>query len=597
MLAVSLDNVLERTWKEPSPYRTMNVKEIFFVVICSYSTVIHATSIKSQESLYAQEDLILLSFNDLPLCKDRSYARVCITGNDDKNNIKPDQKILDLDTKDNSTTITNHTPEEKDIIHTEDESPIQNIEIDQLEENETNNIDKHITAPSSVIEHIENKVMDSEYINLSQDGYTDTDPTTDLSYIDELSDNTSYELETNLILFKEDLDPSTKTVDDDHSELWAHLNISSNLLLGNSYVMNIEGNISYSTYHHMFRGSFREPHTKDTYPAYLDLDVISITHEGDDFDFLAGKEKISIGLSEIYSPTNRFGIANAVNPQHINEMGLIQARYKYYIEDDIFSMFVIPYEEHAPTPDPTSRWLGTTGDTDFISISGLPTGYSIKDGYHSTTFENAGYLVSYEGIREGYDFFTILHHGPSAYPVLIRDDLVFTKEYPISTSIGGGISAVYDEWKLYSEAIYQTTEHDADQDFLKYVVGASYKETEFANSVGIDEIQPIIEYAGEEIIEEQNNSKYYTDSKNARPFRDSVITQIQITFNDDWLGSLHGTKNLDNKDYSFGSGLEYSYNDNLKFYLMGTFYHGKDETAYGRWRQNDNLELGFNYKF
>jgi len=575
----------------------MNVKEIFFVVICSYSTVIHATSIKSQESLYAQEDLILLSFNDLPLCKDRSYARVCITGNDDKNNIKPDQKILDLDTKDNSTTITNHTPEEKDIIHTEDESPIQNIEIDQLEENETNNIDKHITAPSSVIEHIENKVMDSEYINLSQDGYTDTDPTTDLSYIDELSDNTSYELETNLILFKEDLDPSTKTVDDDHSELWAHLNISSNLLLGNSYVMNIEGNISYSTYHHMFRGSFREPHTKDTYPAYLDLDVISITHEGDDFDFLAGKEKISIGLSEIYSPTNRFGIANAVNPQHINEMGLIQARYKYYIEDDIFSMFVIPYEEHAPTPDPTSRWLGTTGDTDFISISGLPTGYSIKDGYHSTTFENAGYLVSYEGIREGYDFFTILHHGPSAYPVLIRDDLVFTKEYPISTSIGGGISAVYDEWKLYSEAIYQTTEHDADQDFLKYVVGASYKETEFANSVGIDEIQPIIEYAGEEIIEEQNNSKYYTDSKNARPFRDSVITQIQITFNDDWLGSLHGTKNLDNKDYSFGSGLEYSYNDNLKFYLMGTFYHGKDETAYGRWRQNDNLELGFNYKF
>ena len=278
-------------------------------------------------------------------------------------------------------------------------------------------------------------------------------------------------------------------------------------------------------------------------------------------------------------------------------MGLIQARYKYYIEDDIFSMFVIPYEEHAPTPDPTSRWLGTTGDTDFISISGLPTGYSIKDGYHSTTFENAGYLVSYEGIREGYDFFTILHHGPSAYPVLIRDDLVFTKEYPISTSIGGGISAVYDEWKLYSEAIYQTTEHDADQDFLKYVVGASYKETEFANSVGIDEIQPIIEYAGEEIIEEQNNSKYYTDSKNARPFRDSVITQIQITFNDDWLGSLHGTKNLDNKDYSFGSGLEYSYNDNLKFYLMGTFYHGKDETAYGRWRQNDNLELGFNYKF
>ena len=590
MLAASLDNDLERPCRGLNSYRIMNVKYLFFVVICSCSTIIHAASTKNQGSLYAQEELVLLSFNDLPLCKDRSYARVCITGNDDviKGNTESDKKTLGSETKKITTIITNENPSKENIIHAGDESPTQAIETEQLEANTTNNIIEHITTPSSIIEHIENKdedeTVDSEQMDLSQNGYAETNSNTDLSYIDKLSENTSYELETNLILFKEDLDPSTKTVDDDHSELWAHLNISSNLLLGNSYVMNIEGNISYSTYHHMFRGSFREPHTKDTYPAYLDLDVISITHEGDDFDFLVGKEKISIGLSEIYSPTNRFGIANAVNPQHINEMGLIQARYKYYIEYDVFSMFVIPYEEHPPTPDPTSRWLGTTGDTDFISISGLPTGYSIKDGYHSTTFKNAGYLASYEGIREGYDFFAILHHGPSAYPVLIRDDLVFTKEYPISTSVGGGISAVYDEWKLYSEAIYQTTEHDADQDFFKYVVGASYRETEFANSMGIDEIQPIIEYAGEEIIEDQNNSKYYTDSKNARPLRDSVITQIQFTLNDDWLASLHGTKNLDNKDYSFGSGIEYSYNDNLKLYLAGTFYHGKDETAYGRCR-------------
>lgn len=579
----------------------MNVKKILLLALypCyATSNVLPLDIEKHHLSLYAQEELILLAFNDLPLCKDRSYARVCITVDDttEKDNKRIDQATPNS-ARDRTAKKINQSPsptKESKAERTKTQQT-QEMGVGQQAIDGPDNILEEKSAPPHVTEHIEDDNINLEGMDLYQDSTTDHD--TEHSYMNELSENMSYELETNIILFKEDLDPSTKTVDDDHSELWARLNISSNLFIDDSFAINLEGNISYSTYHHMFRGSFREPHTKETYPAYIDLDVITVMHEGDDFDLLAGKDKVSIGLSEIYSPTNRFGIANGVNPQHTNDMGLIQARYRYYIDDDIFSIFFIPYEEHPPTPDPTSRWLGTTGDADFISISGLPTGYSIKDGYHSTNLANAGYLSIYEGIREGYDFFTILHHGPSSYPVLVRDGLVFTKEYPISTSIGGGISAVYDEWKLYSEAIYQKTEHDADQDFLKYVVGASYKETEFANSIGIDEIQPIIEYAGEEIIEEQNNSKYYSNSENARPLRDSVITQVQITFNDEWLASIHGTKNLDNKDYSFGSGLEYSYNDNLKFYMVGTFYHGKDETAYGRWRQNDNLELGFNYKF
>ena len=547
-------------------------------------------SIKQSRSKGAPETI--LSFNDLPLCRDRSYARVCIIIDDGVQSIQV--------RKNNSDSISNiKTIDRPGHISINQKGTTE--ETDLRSQNHTDKPLSTITGQTTIgINHEEYATEKQAIDSILQDDDLHIElpesPDSSNTPAEQLQLNTSFEFENYLTIFYDSVEQSTNT-DNDTAQFWSHLTISSNAMLNDHVILNLEGNISYSTYDHMLHGSFREPHTTKTYPAYIDTDVLSLIFEYDEHDFLVGKDKISIGLSEIYSPINRFGISNAVNPQHLKEMGVLQGRYRLYIDDDIFSILIIPYEEHPPAPDPSSRWLGTTGDADFISVSGLPTGYSIKDGYHSVNLRNAGYLATYDGMREGYDFMGMIHHGPSAYPVLVRDGLVFTKEYPISTSIGGAITAVYDAWKLYSEAIYQQTEHNADQNFVKYVVGVSYKETEFSNSIGIDEIQPIIEYSGEDILEEQDNPKYFTDSKNARLLNDSVIAQIQLTFNEKWQASIHSTKNLEHKDYSFGAGVKYAQSDNLKFYISGSYYHGSSDTAYGRWKQNDNLELGFNYQF
>ncbi|MDZ7642107.1 MAG: hypothetical protein U5J62_08815 [Desulfurivibrio sp.] len=168
----------------------------------------------------------------------------------------------------------------------------------------------------------------------------------------------------------------------------------------------------------------------------------------------------------------------------------------------------------------------------------------------------------------------------------------------MALSAGGGISLVHGAWKYYGEAIHQRTQSDADQDFLKYVAGFSYRETKLANRFfGFDEIQPVIEYAGEWIASEQKEDGYLTNSKEARPGKNSLIFRLNILHNDTWSYSLHGTRNLEDNDYALGVGVEYKYNDNLSFTMTAQSYDGDDDTQFGRWRRNDNLELGVKYIF
>ena len=56
-------------------------------------------------------------------------------------------------------------------------------------------------------------------------------------------------------------------------------------------------------------------------------------------------------------------------------------------------------------------------------------------------------------------------------------------------------------------------------------------------------------------------------------------------------------KNLKDRDYVMSLGGNYQYSDNLSLCAQYYYFYGKDQTAFGLWRNNTNLELGVKYSY
>lgn len=387
----------------------------------------------------------------------------------------------------------------------------------------------------------------------------------------------------------------SRPIDNKDGQLWSRLTVESRAFFGETMSLEFEGYLAWTTHSGEYNSFWHHPdYNALDRPGEGDITLLNVTHQSDGYALTVGKAMLDIGLAEIFSPTDRFNPVNAAYPQQPRADGFWQARLDWYLEQDMLAFIYTPYEEHGWMPHPGSRWYGG-GDPDFFKLP-IPAGFSVTDagGVH-----NPGYMVLYEGVRSGGDFFLFAHHGPSVYPVLRSPSglaLTYGKEYPVALSTGGGVSRVSGAWKYYGEVIHQRTRGGADQDFFKYVAGFSYRETRLANKLGLDEIQPIVEYAGEWVTSSQKDG-YLVDSSEARPGRNTLIFSLHLLHNEKWSYSLHGTRNLTKDDYALGAGAEYKHNDNLSFTMTVRSYSGKEDTQFGRWRRNDNLALGIRYVF
>ena len=138
---------------------------------------------------------------------------------------------------------------------------------------------------------------------------------------------------------------------------------------------------------------------------------------------------------------------------------------------------------------------------------------------------------------------------------------------------------------------------DEDEDFLKYVLGVSYRETNFAALLGLEEISPYFEYGGEIVFEPQLATNFIINSKNSRPMRNSVNLKIDFRQNNEFTYIFGITHNISTNDNLVMGLVEYKYNDNLKFQLERRQFSGSDNTQFGRWKENDFIGLNIQYKF
>lgn len=420
--------------------------------------------------------------------------------------------------------------------------------------------------------------------------------------------NATYQSEAVVTAFREKPDdPENKGIEDEQIEGWSHLSMDSNSFIGDYWSFGLGLEAIASTYHGGEQGLFTAPGQGDGQGKYVDLSRLTLQYLGDTTEILIGKDTIPMGVAEIYSPSDLYNSSNLINPQQSTDFGIWQARTDFYLGSDRLTAIVMPLTESGPSASELSRWYarGSSG-SDFaaLNLPALPGGMTadVKDaGYDNDDPGNWGYMLEYKGTATGIDYFGSAYTGPSPYPVLKNPPPgqlgPFLVEYPRANILSAGAALTHESWKFYGEAVGYWSAHEKDDDVARMMIGTKYRETTFANSIGFNEITPIIEFDKEWRLDEQSHPDYTTSSADARPNPENVIAAITVTVNDEWKFGGAYNRSIRDQDSLTRLFVRYDPTDNLWMSLTAMDFHGGDGTVFGRYRRNDNIAFKVHYSF
>ena len=402
-------------------------------------------------------------------------------------------------------------------------------------------------------------------------------------------------------------DPDNKGIEDDKIEGWSHLSMESNSFIGDYWSFGLGLDAIASTYKGGEKGVFTAPGKGEGQGRYVDLNRLTLSYLGDDAEILIGKDNIPMGVGEIYSPADLYGNSNLVDPQQSVDFGVWQARTDIYVGSDRLTFIVMPLNESGPSAQEGSRWYasGASGaEFTTFTLPGVPSGLTAttkEAGYNNDDPGNWGYLAEYKGTATGFDYFATAYSGPTPYAVLKNptptQPNLFTVEHPRVNITSGGAAFTEGSWKFYGEGVGYWAQHGKDDDIARMMLGAKYRETRFANSIGFNEITPIVEFNKEWRLQKQSHPDYAASSEDIRPNPENIIAALTVTVNDEWKFGGAYDRSIRDRDSLTRLFVRYEPTDNLWMSLTAMDFHGDEDTTFGRYRRNDNVALKVHYSF
>ena len=415
--------------------------------------------------------------------------------------------------------------------------------------------------------------------------------------LSELADNARFSAKARLDWHYDDY-PEGSARDDTDFEGTVRLGAASDAFVGERGLLRLDLVAWATTIEDSLQGVFAEPGIEEYQVRYIDARVLAYAHETDWGELVGGKDLISLGANELYSPTDVYGGSAAFHPLEAEEDGVWQAGAHYFLGNDTLTYRLLPFHERQAGPGGRNRWVGSGGSDLFFALPPGVAAATLGERYRDASPDNWSHLLTFDAARTGYDYFVLAHRGVSPYPVVRGTNAEAEVVFPDATSLGGGVSAVSGAWKLTGEAIAHIADAQRDDDLLRYAGGVSYRETRWANALGLQEIKPTVEYAGEWVADEVDTSgATVAGSRNARPGRNTIALRLDLIVDDEWRTGVSAVHNLPDEDVNLAAGVRYAPDDNTTLSLGWARFSGDQDTQFGRWANNDLVSAGVEYRF
>ena len=338
---------------------------------------------------------------------------------------------------------------------------------------------------------------------------------------------------------------------------------------------------------------------------HLEINELYVTVTSENFDITLGRKIVQMGLSTLYTPTDRISPRDLNDPLEPKTYGVWLGSVDYYQKETTFTVAVFPFFSPNKTPDRTSIWTGkssegstATPDYDFDEDE-IESGVSIEEAFPHP-WEVQG-LLKAKTVFKGWDLFIAAFRGFSPLPVLKEmgsgDNKQYVKEYPRVGNYSGGFSTTYKKFEFHGEGLFQQSYRGRDDEYLGYAAGFTYTEYDLAHKIGHDRIDITVEYGGEWIAAAQSSPRYKRSSEDSRPTRNNGLGRVQFKYNEDLKWEYGINYEISDEGWSQGVRLEYNWTDDVIIKVSAEFFDGGNESYFERWEDNDRLICQLEYSF
>lgn len=332
------------------------------------------------------------------------------------------------------------------------------------------------------------------------------------------------------------------------------------------------------------------------------IDELWITHKMKNVDITLGKQILGWGTTDGINPVNN------VNPVDFSDfldtdnqrIGVYGIRTQFFWGSFDADLIWMPIASRGKLPATNSRWFPS------LSLMGFPqqlkdlcVSVDINYKLPEPRFRNSEFGARLRKRFQGIDLGMSYYNGFEPLPELSFDTLmlqptpllilkgnhyrhqVLGAELAIALPLG---------LSLRAESAYfvQQKKKPNSTNFIQSVVGID-RSFSFNNSSLLTVVQYVNDY--------QIKGIPYKPIDIQHLFRNSVVTNFDLTFHNGLAAKLVSVINLSSMDFLIRPEVNYTTSKGIKFIVRGDILEGKDDTFFGIYSQNSRIQCKIEYMF